>query len=107
MTKLKIKKDDIVLVIAGTSKGKEGKVIKILKSENRAIVEGVNIVSKHTKPNSSNPQGGIIKKEASIHISNLMLKDPKLGLKTRVGRKIDESSGKLVRFARKSGELIK
>lgn len=107
MTKLKLKKDDIVVVLAGTSKGKEGKIIKVIPSSNRAIVEGVNMVSKHTKPNAANPQGGILKQEASIDISNLMLVDPKSGKPTRVGRKRDEKTGKLVRFAKKSGEVIK
>ena len=107
MTKLKLKKDDIVVVLAGTSKGKEGKIIKIIPSTNRAIVEGVNMVSKHTKPNAANPQGGILKQEASIDISNLMLVDPKSGNPKRVGRKRDEKTGKLVRFAKKSGEVIK
>ena len=107
MAKLKIKKNDIVVVLAGTSKGKEGKVIKIYSSTNRAIVEGVNMISKHTKPNSANPQGGILKQEASINISNLMLVDPKSGQPTRIGRKKDEKTGKLVRFAKKSGEVIK
>ncbi|MBT5858284.1 MAG: 50S ribosomal protein L24 [Flavobacteriales bacterium] len=106
MAKLKIKKDDTVVVIAGTSKGKEGKVIKIFPATNRVIVEGVNLVSKHTKPNAANPQGGIVKQEAAIHISNLMIVDPKSGDATRVGRKIDEKTGKLVRFAKKSGEVI-
>ena len=107
MSKLKIKKNDTIVVLAGTSKGKEGKVIKIYSSTNRAIVEGVNMVSKHTKPNAANPQGGIIKQEASINISNLMLVDPKSGEPTRIGKKIDEETGKLVRFAKKSGEVIK
>ncbi|MAR39379.1 MAG: 50S ribosomal protein L24 [Flavobacteriales bacterium] len=107
MTKIKLKKDDIVVVLAGTSKGKEGKIIKVIPSTNRAIVEGVNMVSKHTKPNAANPQGGIIKQEASINISNLMLVDPKSGKPTRVGRRRDEKTGKLVRFAKKSGEVIK
>ena len=107
MVKLKIKKNDTVVVLAGTSKGKEGKVIKIYSSTNRAIVEGVNMVSKHTKPNAANPQGGIIKQELSINISNLMLVDPKSGQPTRIGRKRDEKTGKIVRFAKKSGEVIK
>ncbi|MGY8987599.1 MAG: 50S ribosomal protein L24 [Flavobacteriales bacterium] len=107
MIKLKIKKNDIVVVLAGTSKGKEGKVIKVIPSTNRAIVEGVNMVSKHTKPNAANPQGGIIKQESTIDISNLMLVDPKSGKPTRLGRKIDEKTGKLIRFSKKSGEVIK
>ena len=107
MAKIKIKKDDIVVVLAGTSKGKEGKVIKVIPATNRAIVEGVNMVSKHTKPNAANPQGGIIKQEATINISNIMLIDPKSGKPTKVGRRVDEKTGKLVRFAKKSGESIK
>ena len=107
MIKLKIKKNDIVVVLAGTSKGKEGKVIKVIPSTNRAIVEGVNMVSKHTKPNAANPQGGIIKQESTIDISNLMLVDPKSGKPTRLGRKIDEKTGKLIRFSKKSREVIK
>ena len=107
MAKLKLKKDDIVVVLTGTSKGKEGKIIKVIPSTNRAIVEGLNMISKHTKPNAANPQGGILKQEASIDISNLMLVDPKSGNPSRVGRKRDEKTGKLVRFAKKSGEVIK
>ena len=107
MIKLKIKKNDIVVVLAGTSKGKEGKVIKVIPSTNRAIVEGVNMVSKHTKPNAANPQGGIIKQESTINISNLMLVDPKSGQPTRIGRRINEKTGKLERFSKKSGEPIK
>ena len=107
MKKIKLKKDDIVVVLAGTSKGKEGKIVKVIPTTNRAIVEGVNMVSKHTKPNAANPQGGIIKQESSINVSNLMLVDPKSGKPTRVGRRIDEKTGKLVRFAKKSGEVIK
>lgn len=107
MIKLKIKTNDIVQVLAGTSKGKEGKVIKVIASTNRAIVEGLNMVSKHTKPNAANPQGGIEKIEASINISNLMLIDPKSGVGTRIGRKIDKETGKLVRYSKKSGEVIK
>ena len=107
MAKLKIKKNDIVVVLSGVSKGKEGKVIKVYPATNRAIVEGVNMVAKHTKPNAANPQGGIIKQEASINISNLMLVDPKSGEPTRIGRMRDKKTGKLVRFAKKSGEVIK
>ena len=107
MAKLKIKKNDIVVVITGISKGTQGKVVKIFPKVNRAIVEGVNLISKHTKPNAANPQGGIIKQEAKIHISNLMLIDPKIGEKTKVGRKRDEKSGKIIRFSKKTGEVIK
>jgi len=87
--KLHIKKGDTVVVISGNSKGQEGKVLNVVHDKDRAIVEGVNMVSKHTKPNSKSPQGGIIKKEATIHISNLMLKDPKTGKPTRIGRRLD------------------
>jgi large subunit ribosomal protein L24 len=104
--KLKIRKGDMVMVIAGDSKGAKGKVLEVLVKENRAIVEQVNIVSKHTRPNAKNTQGGIIKQEAPIHISNLMLIDPKGGNPTRVGRKRTED-GKWVRYAKKSGEVIK
>tara|TARA_B100000242_G_scaffold294190_1_gene275356 strand:- start:2033 stop:2353 length:321 start_codon:yes stop_codon:yes gene_type:complete len=106
MSKIKIKKDDTVLVKTGNSKGSKGKVIRVYPKLNRALVEGVNMVSKHTKPNAENPQGGIIKKEATIHISNLMLVDPKTGEPTKIGRKKDEKTGKIVRFSKKSGELI-
>ena len=105
--KIKIKKNDIVKVMAGASKGKEGKIIKVFSKTYRAIVEGANMVSKHTKPNAANPQGGIIKQEAAIHISNLMLVDAKSGATTRIGRKRDEETGKLVRYSKKSGEVIK
>lgn len=104
--KLHIKKGDTVIVMAGNSKGSEGKVLEVVREKERAIVEGVNMVSKHTKPNAKHPQGGIIKQEAPIHISNLMIKDPKTGKPTRVGRRLDKD-GKLVRFSKKSGEEIK
>jgi large subunit ribosomal protein L24 len=107
MSKLHIKKGDTVKVIAGNSKGQEGKVIEVLTSKSRALVEGVNMVSKHTKPNAASPQGGIVKQEASIHISNLLVVDPKSGQATRIGRKIDEKTGKLSRYSKKSGEVIK
>ena len=104
--KLHIKKGDTVIVMAGNSKGSEGKVLEVVREKERAIVEGVNMVSKHTKPNAKHPQGGIIKQEAHIHISNLMLKDPKTGKPTRIGRRLDKE-GKLVRYSKKSGEEIK
>lgn len=107
--KIKIRKGDLVKVIAGNSKGTEGKVLEILTDKNRAIVEGANIVKKHAKPSAANPNGGIIEKEAGIHISNLALIDPKTGKPTRVGRKVVEVDGKkkIVRIAKKSGEEIK
>ena len=106
MGKLHIKKNDTVVVLAGQDKGKTGKVLKVLVDENRALVEGVNMVSKSTKPSAQNPQGGIVKQEAPIHISNLSLVDPKSGKATRVGIKVTED-GKKVRIAKKSGEEIK
>ena len=105
MKKLHIKKGDNVFVNAGNDKGKTGKVLSVDPAKDRAIVEGINIVSKHTKPNSKQPQGGIIKQEAPIHISNLNLIDPKSGKPTRVGIKVED--GKKIRIAKKSGEEIK
>ena len=102
MMKLKIKSGDTVKVIAGDHKDKEGKIVKIFRKTNRAIVEGVNMVSRHTKPSAQSPQGGIIKKEASIHISNLMLVVKVEA--TRIGYKIE--GDKKVRFSKKSGEVI-
>jgi large subunit ribosomal protein L24 len=105
MAKFHIKKDDTVMVITGESKGQQGKVLEVNSKTSRVLVEGVNLVKKHTKPNSVYPNGGIIEKEASIHISNLMLVDPKSGNPTRIGRKL--ADGKLQRFSKKSGEIIK
>ena len=102
----RIKKGDTVYVNAGNDKGKTGKVLEVITAKNRAIVEGVYMVSKHTKPNAKNPQGGIVKQEAGIHISNLQLIDPAKGGPTRVGFKIKED-GKKVRVSKKSGEEIK
>ncbi|MBE6196862.1 MAG: 50S ribosomal protein L24 [Rikenellaceae bacterium] len=104
--KLHIKKGDMVYVNAGDNKGQQGKVLKVDVEKQRAIVEGVNICKKATKPNAQNPQGGIVEQEAPIHISNLQVIDPKSGKPTRVGRKADDK-GKLVRYAKKSGEEIK
>ncbi|EIJ39815.1 50S ribosomal protein L24 [Joostella atrarenae] len=104
MIKLKIKSGDTVRVIAGEHKGSEGQVLKVNREKNKAIVEGVNLVSKHEKPSAKNPQGGIVKKEALIHISNLSLIDPKSGETTRVG--YEERDGKKVRFSKKSNEVI-
>ena len=106
MSKLHIKKGDTVYVNAGEDKGKTGKVVKVLVEKQRAIVEGVNMVSKSQKPSAKNPQGGIVKTEAPIHISNLNVVDPKTGKPTRIGRRKNDD-GKLVRFAKKSGEEIK
>ena len=105
MKKLHIKKGDTVYVNAGNDKGKTGKVLSVDPSKDRAIVEGINMVSKHTKPNSKQPQGGIVKQESGIHISNLNLIDPKTQKPTRVGYKVE--GDKKIRYAKKSGEEIK
>ena len=105
MAKFHIKKDDTVKVIAGESKGTEGKVLEIYPSKNKALVEGVNVVKRHTKPNAAHPNGGIVEQEAAIHISNLMLVDPKTGETTKVGRKVVD--GKIARYSKKTGEVIK
>ncbi len=104
--KLHIKKGDNVVVITGENKGKKGRVLEIITKTDRAIVEGVNLIKKHTKPNAKTPQGGIVDKEAPVHISNLMLYDAKTGAATRVGRRLNDK-GKLVRYSKKSGEEIK
>ena len=106
MTKLHIKKGDTVYVISGEDKGKQGKVLSVNIEDQRAIVEGLNLVSKHTKPNAKNPQGGIVEQEAPIHVSNLQLIDPKSGKPTRIGRRKNDE-GKTVRYSKKSGEEIK
>jgi len=106
MSKLHIKKGDTVYVNSGADKKKTGRVLEVLVKEKRAIVEGVNMVSKSTKPSSKSPQGGIIKKEAPVNICKLNPLDPKTGKPTRVGRKLN-ADGKLVRYAKKSGEEIK
>ena len=105
MSKLHIKKGDEVIVLAGDDKGRKGKVLKVLVTKQRALVEGVNMVSKSMKPSAKNPQGGIVKQEAPIHVSNLSLIDPKSGKATRVGMKKTDD-GKKVRVAKKSGEVI-
>ena len=104
--KLHVKKGDMVKVLAGDYKGTVAKILAVYPEKNRAIVEGVNVIKKHTKPNAKNTQGGIIEKEAPIHISNLMVV---VGNKvaTRIGRRVDEKTGKLVRYSKKSGEVIK
>lgn len=106
MSKLHIKKNDTVFVNSGEDKGKTGRVLKVLVKDSRAIVEGINMVSKHTKPSAKNPQGGIVKQEAPIHISNLNVVDPKTGAPTRIGRRKNDE-GKSVRYSKKSGEEIK
>lgn len=105
-TKLHIKKGDTVIVNAGDFKGKQGRVLEINRDKSTAIVEGLNLISKHIKPNAKHPQGGVVKNEAPIHISNLMAVDPTSGKATRVGRKLNEEK-KLVRYTKKSGEEIK
>ena len=104
--KLKIKKGDQVMVITGESKGQKGRVLEVIRDKERVLVEGINMVSKHTKPNAKSPQGGILKKEAPVHISNLMIVDPASGKPTRVGKRLNEKN-KLVRYSKKSGEEIK
>ncbi len=104
--KLKIRRGDLVKVIAGDSKGQQGKVLEVNVATSRVLIEGVNLVSRHTKPSAAAPNGGIIKKEAPLHVSNVKLIDPKSGKATRVGRKLN-ADGKLVRVAKVSGEEIK
>ena len=104
MIKLKIKSGDTVRVIAGDHKGSEGKVLRVLREKNKAIVEGVNLVSKHTKPSAKNPQGGIVKKEAPIHISNIALVDSKTNEVTKTG--VRTEGDKKVRFSKKSNQVL-
>ncbi len=104
--KLHIRRGDTVQVIAGDDKGKTGKVLQVILDKQRAVVEGVNTITKHTKPSAGKPEGGIKKVEAAIHVSNLMLVDPASGKPTRVGRKLNDKS-KLQRYSKKTGEFIK
>ena len=104
MKKFKIKTGDQVVVLTGKDKGAKGKVVKIIKEKDRVIVEGVNMIKKHVKPSTENPQGGIVEKEAPLHVSNVALVDPKTGVATRVGYEIKD--GKKVRVSKKSGEVI-
>jgi large subunit ribosomal protein L24 len=104
--KLHIRRGDTVKVLAGDDRGKEGKVLEVNREKRRALVEGVNMMTKHTKPSAGKPEGGITKVESSIHISNLMLIDPASGKPTRVGRKLNDK-GKLQRYSKKTGEIIK
>lgn len=103
--KIHIKTGDTVKVIAGNDKGKSGKVLEIVAAKNRALVEGVNIVTKHVKPSAAKPEGGIEKTEAAVHLSNLMVVDPSNGEATRTGRKLNDK-GKLQRYSKKTGEFI-
>ena len=104
--KLHIKKGDTVMVIAGDSKGQQGRVLVVDNEKERILVEGVNMVKKHTRPTNKTPKGGIVEKEASIHISNLKVIDS-TGKPTRIGRKLDEKTDKMVRYSKKTGEVIK
>jgi large subunit ribosomal protein L24 len=104
MIKLKIKSGDTVRVMAGDHKGSEGKVLRVLREKNKAVVEGVNMVSKHTKPSAKNPQGGIVKKEAPIHISNIALVDAKTKETTKTG--VRTEGDKKVRFSKKSNQVL-
>jgi len=104
--KIHIKKGDTVMVVTGESKGQKGRVLEVDREKSRAIIEGLNMISKHTKPNAKAPQGGIVKKEAPIHITNLMLIDPASGKPTRIGRRLNQKN-KLVRYSKKSGEEIR
>ncbi len=101
--KLKIKKGDLVRVIAGDAKGQEGKVLEVITDKNKVLIEGVNMISKHAKPSAKNPQGGIVKQEAPINISNVMVLVN--GTATRIGRKVE--GDKIVRYSKKTGEVIK
>lgn len=103
--KLHIKSGDTVMVIAGNAKGKSGVIKEVLTDKNRAIIDGVNLITKHVKPTANSPEGGIEKREGSIHISNLMVVDPKTGEATRTGRKLN-ADGKLQRYSKKSGNFI-
>lgn len=104
--KLHIRRGDTVKILAGDDRGKEGKVLEVNREKRRALVEGVNMMTKHTKPSAGKPEGGITKVESFIHVSNLMLIDPASGKPTRVGRKLNEK-GKLQRYSKKTGEIIK
>jgi len=107
---MKIRKNDMIMVIAGNDRGKTGKVLKVFPATERIIIEGINLRKRHTKPNRNNPQGGIQEKEAPIHVSNVMILDPKTNEPTRVGSQIilDEKTGKrkITRVAKSSGEMI-
>lgn len=106
VSKLHVRKGDTAMVIAGNDKGKKGKVLEVIIAKNRAIIEGVNMITKHVKPSANNPEGGIEKTEAPVHLSNIMVVDPSTGEPTKTGRKLNDD-GKLQRFSKKTGELIK
>jgi large subunit ribosomal protein L24 len=106
VNKFHIRRGDTVMVISGNNRGKKGRVLEVMRDKYRAVVEGLNMVTKHVKPSAANPNGGIKKTEAPIHLSNLMLVDPATGEPTKVGRKINDS-GKLQRYSRKTGQFIK
>jgi large subunit ribosomal protein L24 len=103
--KLHVKKGDLVVVISGKDKGKKGRILTAYPSDQRVLIEGVNIVKRHTRPNAVNQQGGIIEKEAPIHVSNVAIADPKTGAPSRIGYKVLENGNK-VRYAKKSGEVL-
>jgi len=105
-TKYHVRKGDTAMVIAGNYKGKKGKVLEVITAKNRVVIEGVNMITKHVKPSANHPEGGIEKTEAGIHMSNVMVIDPSNGEPTRIGRKLNKE-GKLQRFSKKTGELIK
>jgi large subunit ribosomal protein L24 len=104
--KLHVRKGDTVKVLSGDDKGKQGEILEILSDQRRAVVKGINIITKHEKPSAGKPEGGIKKTEGTIHISNLMLIEPSTGKAVRTGRKLD-AKGKLQRFSKKTGEFIK
>ncbi len=104
--KLHIRKGDTAIVISGNDKGKKGQVLEIIREKNRAIIEGVNMITKHVKPSANHPEGGIDKTEAPLHISNIMVVEPSNGEPTRIGRKLNDEN-KMQRFSKKTGELIK
>lgn len=104
MAKIKIKKGDQVIVLAGGDKGKKGEVVRVIPEKNRAVVQSLNMIKKHTKPSANNPQGGIVEMEAPIHISNLAIVDPESGEATKLGYRIEDD--KKVRFAKKSGKTV-
>ena len=104
--KLHVRTGDQVMVIAGNERGKIGKITSVIRKKERAVVEGLNFITKHVKPAANRPEGGVVRIEAGIHISNLMHLDPKSGKRTRIGRRLNAQTGKLERYSKKSGEVI-